>query len=597
MPDTRNKSETPSRTLGDEMEYISSIREIINGSKKADLIINNVNIVDVFSEKILEDSSIAIWGNRIVAINVEERITAERYFDAKGFYAIPGLIDAHLHIESQLGTAAAMAEGLVPHGTTSVIGETLDLVSAAGLEGKKALIGYFKDAEKLPYRNYVFAGTKKVSFEVLSDLLDWEYVIGLGEANHVLVNGGDEEEQKKIALGRIKGMMLSGHIDPSEHMNQVDLYANLGILNDHSHSSYEDLLHTLSCGIYIQLSELLGALDEYIPQLLRDGVSLDHVSLAYDNCWIDKMISEGHMDTLVQKAIDLGVSPIKAIKMASINTANCFGLQNEIGSIAPGRFADIVLTPSINEIRATHVFKGGDLVASNQKLSWTGGIDYSDICRKTMRGLSDLQLEDLAIKPYNNTEDAGKELVDVFDLCAKNSDFHRKEWLQKCDGNTETRLYDGRVLTPISIIQRFPEPGSQRHIINGFVTDYVLREGATAEIYPSPQWYITVIGNRLEERYFAAKKIDEMTGGYLISYNQKVLAALELPIYGWVSDLGAEEIMSSLDKLEKHGEARGYQPPSYSRNETRWFEIQRNLIFQLDRYGCLKVGNKDPWVD
>ncbi|TGU98155.1 adenine deaminase, partial [Mesorhizobium sp. M00.F.Ca.ET.186.01.1.1] len=193
------------------LEKVRAIFAILHGKKEADLLLKNLNILDVHGETVYH-GSLLIYDKRIVALNPDESvIQVKEVFDGQGLYAIPGLIDAHLHFESQLAHPTALAEAMVPCGTTTIFAECLDLLSAAGEDGVRAAQNLFRDYDKLPYRLYAFAPGKKTAAWVTKEVLEMEPVIGLGEFEHFTYSKGDEDDFQKAAWVRAKGGFMNGH--------------------------------------------------------------------------------------------------------------------------------------------------------------------------------------------------------------------------------------------------------------------------------------------------------------------------------------------------------------------------------------------------
>ena len=195
----------------DQLQQVHDIFDVVHGTKEADLLIKNINILDVHGETVYA-GSLLIYKGRIVALSPDEdKIQVKEVFDGQGLYAIPGLIDAHFHFESQLARPTTLGDAMVPNGTTTIFAECLDLIGSAGDEGLEAFKMLFKDYDKLPYRVFAFAPGKKVPAYITKEILGLDPVIGLGEFEHFSYSSGDEDDFKKAAWLRERGGFMNSH--------------------------------------------------------------------------------------------------------------------------------------------------------------------------------------------------------------------------------------------------------------------------------------------------------------------------------------------------------------------------------------------------
>ena len=246
-------------TMDPELARVQHIFDILHGTAEADLLIKNLQILDVFGECTFA-GSLLIDGGEIVALNPDETLARPRQvFDGQGLYAIPGLIDAHFHFESQLAHPVALAEVMTPRGTTTCIVEILDLVSAAREEGVQAAQGLFKDYEQLPYRIFAFAPGKKVVTDIALAILEMQSVIGMGEFSHFSYRTGTEDDFRKAARARELGLFMDGHwgltvLSPME----LNFLPAIGVSNNHDVWNAQDISRSLRHGFPTQLKYGVG---------------------------------------------------------------------------------------------------------------------------------------------------------------------------------------------------------------------------------------------------------------------------------------------------------------------------------------------------
>ncbi|SEG24232.1 amidohydrolase family protein [Paenibacillus sp. UNC499MF] len=540
------------QTEVNHLAKVHAIFDVLNGKEEADLLLKNLNILDVHGETVYQ-GSILVYDKRIVALNPDESlIRVKEIFDGQGLYAIPGLIDAHLHFESQLANPTALAEAMVPCGTTTIYAECLDLLSAAGDNGIQAARDLFKDYDKLPYRLYAFAPGKKTAAEVTKAVLDMEPVIGLGEFEHFTYSSGDEDDFRKAAWIREKGGFMNGHWGVTALSDMILNYLPaIGVSNNHDVWTGDDIEKSIRYGLATQIKFGVGS-SEVIKTLLRSIVDrkfpTDNFMLCTDNISIERLLKMGHMDWIISLCTEMGIPPIKAIKMASYNTAKSFHMEDQIGSLTPGRFADIVLTDSLSKINPLYVFKDGELIAKDKKMLKNADIDYSSMRTKGKPGLDDLSPEQLDIVPLEISEDGTQAKVYLFDVYGRgHAKFYHEVWVPLKDGKVIPE-YEGEKYSRLSVIQRYAN--GKRHVVNGLFKGVSIERGAVATFWPAPKPYFVVVGQDSEEMCCCAKEVDQYSGACIVTENKISKAVMPLEIYGVMADMTVNELTSSADAID-----------------------------------------------
>ncbi|MED2256463.1 amidohydrolase family protein [Brevibacillus sp. FSL K6-0770] len=541
------------------LEKVRAIFDILHGKKEADLLLKNLNILDVHGETVYH-GSLLIYDKRIVALNPDESvIQVKEVFDGQGLYAIPGLIDAHLHFESQLAHPTALAEAMVPCGTTTIFAECLDLLSAAGEDGVRAAQNLFRDYDKLPYRLYAFAPGKKTAAWVTKEVLGMEPVIGLGEFEHFTYSKGDEDDFQKAAWVRAKGGFMNGHWGLTALPDMVLNYLPaIGVSNNHDVWNGDDIEKSIRYGFPTQIKFGVGS-SEVIKTLLRSIVDrkfpTENFMLCTDNISIERLLKMGHMDWIISLCTQMGINPIKAIKMASYNTAKSFNMDHQIGSLTPGRFADIVLTDSLSQINPLYVFKDGELIAKDRKMLKNADIDYSAMCTKGVTGLDDLTPEQLDIVPLELSEDGQQAKVYLFDVYGRgHAKFYQEIWVPVVDGKVVAE-HEGEKLSRLSVIRRYAD--GKRHIVNGLFKGVYVEHGAVATSWPAPIPYFVVVGQESEEMCYCAKEVDKYSGACIVTDNKTNKSVLPLEIYGVMANMTVSELTQSADAIDAALEEMG----------------------------------------
>ncbi|PLP58324.1 adenine deaminase [Mesorhizobium loti] len=536
----------------DHYEKVRAIFDILHGKQEADLLIKNLNILDVHGETVYQ-GSILVYDKRIVALNPDEAtVKVRQVFDGKGLYAIPGLIDAHLHFESQLANPTALAEAMVPCGTTTIYAECLDLLSAAGEDGVQAAKDLFREYHKLPYRLYAFAPGKKTAASVTKAVLEMEPVIGLGEFEHFTYSSGSDDDFRKAAWVREKGGFLNGHWGVTALSDMVLNYLPaIGVSNNHDVWTGDDIEKSIRYGFPTHIKFGVGS-NEVIRTLLRSIVDrkfpTDNFMLCTDNISIERLQKMGHMDWIISLCADMGINPIKAIKMASYNTARSFHMDDQIGSLTPGRFADIVLTDSLSRINPLYVFKDGELIAEGGKLLRNADIDYSGMRTAGRPGLDDLMPQALDIVPLEVSADGCRARVLLFDVYGRgHAKFHQEIWVPFRDG-TVVQEHEGKTLSRLCVVQRYAD--GKRHIVSGLFKGVNVNRGAVATFWPAPTPYFVAVGQDSEEMCHCLKQVDRYSGACIVTDNKVEKAVMPLEIHGVMADMTVDELTASAAAID-----------------------------------------------
>lgn len=537
-----------------QLQQVHDIFDVVHGKKEADLLIKNIQILDVHGETVY-GGSLLIYRGRIVALSPDEdQIQVKEVFDGQGLYAIPGLIDAHLHFESQLAHPTALGEAMVPNGTTTIFAECLDLIGSAGEEGLEAFRMLFKDYEKLPYRVFAFAPGKKVPAHITEEILKEEPVIGLGEFEHFSYSSGNEEDFQKAAWLRERGGFQNSHWGITTLSDlELNYLPAIGSTNNHDVWNGDDIAKSIRYGYSTQIKFGVGS-SEVIKTLLRAIVDrkfpTDNFCLCSDNISIDRLTKMGHMDWIISLCVEMGIPPIKAIKMASYNTAKYFRMDDQIGSLTPGRWADIVLTDSLSVIEPKYVFKSGELIAKDRTLLKHTEIGYDGMVTKGVPGLDDLRPEQLDLRPIEVSADGTQAKVLLFDVYGRgHAKFYQEVWVPYVDGKVVPEL-DGEKLARISVVKRYPAAGEERHIVNGLFKGVYVERGAVSTSFPAPTPYMVVVGQESSEMYACLTAVDQYSGACIVTEDQTAKAIFPIEIYGMMANMPVEELRATSAKID-----------------------------------------------
>ncbi|MCC6148553.1 MAG: adenine deaminase [Anaerolineaceae bacterium] len=555
--------------------------DVIKGKKPADLLMKNLRIVDVYLGDCY-DGSLLIHGGRIVALNPDEAAASKalEVFDGRGMYAIPGFIDCHVHVDTEMVTPDVLAQVITPRGTTAMIAEYLDFASASKDKGVDYTRILFQQLDKLPYRLYLEAPGKKVSPGIVAEMLQWDSVFALGELNHYKYIAGTPDTFEVLALAKLFGKRQNAHARWANSPMEFNLFPALGSTAGHDAFTYEDLLMDMRAGhltVLRQGSGVLKNVSTLMPQVIDNGLPIEHLAVCTDGVSLEYKSEHGHMDSIVQTIINMGLHPIEAIKMATINPAIGMHLEGEIGSLTPGRYADVVLVKDIyNVIKPEFVFKGGRLVAKDGKLTQTiTGFDYIGLRSTRGKGLTDLMLDDVKVQTLDVSEDGMKALVRVFnENLPREYDWYEDLWLDTKDGEPVL----GSDMSRLWVIQRYPSAGQKRHVISTYTKDYVVSKGAFSITNQSPASYIAVVGRDVEDMMLAAHAADQEFGCYAACLDGQIKSALNLPLAGVLSDItNSVEFIKQVKGLAQLGKDGGFV------DDMGWFRQLMMLFWKLDR--------------
>jgi adenine deaminase len=332
------------------------------GKTEPDFVLKNAIIADVFTET-LYPGDIAILGGRIAGVG---SYSATRETDCSGRVVAPGFIDAHMHLESSMTSPSLLAPVLLARGTTAVIADPHEIANVCGLEGVRWLM---RDSAKTPL-DVFFALPSCVPLDEsdhngavfsaadMKVLRGGPRVSGLGEVmNPDAVLAGDDGLLEKIEL--MQNGTIDGHA-PGVSGRRLQAYRAAGVQTDHECSTWEEALERLRAGFFVQVREGSAAknLEPIIGGALRDGVSLDRLVFCTDDVHLDDASANGHIDRNIRMAVALGVKPVTAIKMATLNAARAYGLRGR-GAVAPGCLADLVVLDDLDTVSVREVYKGG----------------------------------------------------------------------------------------------------------------------------------------------------------------------------------------------------------------------------------------------
>ncbi len=548
----RTTKQSPSSLKGVRL-INNPLISVAKGELPADLILANAKVVNVFTGDI-EPGNVAIWRDTIAGVGDYHQ--AKEVVDLRGKYLAPGLINGHTHIESSMLDVTQYARAVVPRGTSAVVTDLHEIANVCGLEG----IRYVLDrSRRLPLELFLMApscvpathletsGASLSASGGLRQVLRWKRCIGLGEVmNFPGVLSGDASVLSKISLA--KGKVVDGHA-PALGGRNLTAYIAAGILSDHESVSLDEAREKLRQGMFIMIREGSSEknLDALLP-LVTDKTYKRCMLVVDDRSGVD-LLRDGDIDAVVRKAIKQGLDPVRAIQLATINTAEYFRLAR-LGAVAPGYLANLIVIGELSSLRIDMVFYHGRLVAKERQPLFPAYKPGGQRLTNTVH-----------IKPFN---------IEALRLPASGE---TRPIIEVVPGQIITRKRVG----PVKVIDGVIVPDTSNDILKlvvverhkatgniglGLVTGFGLKHGALASSVAHDSHNIIAVGTNDEDISAAVKEIERLQGGLVVAAGGKVLASLALPIAGLLSDEPLEVVVDKLERLEKVAADLGTTLPS-----------------------------------
>lgn len=519
---------------------------VARGDSPCDLVLTNLQLVNLHTGEIYP-SEIAIKGSHIVGVG-EGYESAER-IDLGGRYVAPSLIDAHVHIESSLCTPPQFARAVLPHGITTVITDPHEIANVLGLEGIRFMLNsakygvltmYIMASSCVPATHMETSGAY-LDAETLATLMSNPWVLGLAEMmNFPGVVFGDENVLDKI--DRFEGKVLDGHC-PALTGKQLNAYVIAGIQSDHECTTVEEAREKLRLGMHLFIREATNAhnLEILLPVVTSENSR--RISFCTDDRQPADLLDQGSIDYMVRIAIEHGVSPIDALRMGSLNTAEYFRLHDK-GGIAPGYRADLIVFSDIQRPFVEMVYRGGQLVAENGKMV----ADTVSHKIAKMRNSMNVKWDTVDF----SIEAQSKQIRVIGSVPNQLVTTHTIEDAPIQDGEVVTDVE--RDLLKMAVIERHLSSGN---IALGMIKGIGLKRGAIAGTVAHDHHNLVVIGADDISMMTAARAVEAMGGGLVAVDGEKLLAELPLPIAGLMSDQPVEIVREKMDALIGAGHELG----------------------------------------
>lgn len=527
-----------------EKQKLIKLIDVAAGRKKADLVLKNAKIVDVFQAKILT-GDIAISDGYIAGIGESYQGVEERNYTGK--YVAPGFIEAHIHIESSYVSPEEFSRVFIPRGTTTILADPHEIVNVAGLKGLDYMVNAAKNAKMdvrymmppcVPATNFETSGADLYADD-MEDALKTGKVDGLAELmNFPGVINADDKMIDEILMAKKYGARIDGHA-PQVVGKDLNAYIAAGPANDHECSTLEEAEERLARGMYLLLRE--GSVTQDLRKLLPivNTANSRRCLLSGDDVQAKTAINKGHLDNSIRICIDEGLNPITAIQMATLNPAEYCGL-NDRGAIAPGRRADMVVFESLEDFAVEETYILGEKLSQGNE--YLGEVNYYPIDSvESSMHVKDFTREKLQLH-LNSDKVRAIGVVPGEVLTTEEHVTVRR------DGDDNFVYNDQEDVTKIVVVERHHNTGN---VNVNLLSGYGIKAGAIAISIGHDSHNIIATGTNDDDIFMAVNELIKQEGGAVVVKDEKVISRMELKIAGLMCNLPAEKMIAQQDALDE----------------------------------------------
>lgn len=536
-------------------ELMKRLSRVAMGSEPAEVILNNGKVLNVYTGEVLEGQQVVVAGGRIAYSGPPGEFPTgpdTGVIDVDGQVIVPGFIDGHIHMDAWMRAGEFIRMSL-PGGTTTVITDCGASASAMGADGVKALLGQFRNQ---PQRFFLVApaitylcsdrgnGKKAIDAGGMIDLLDLPELVGLGEVYwpHILNGNTDKDLLDIIGAAVVRGKTVEGHGAGAKKQKLAAMAAH-GVDACHEPITADEVRERLRIGLATMIREgsVRRELQEVIGPLAGMGLDLRRAILVSDGLWPNELMRLGHMDHIVQKAIDLGLDPVQAIRMATLNVAEHFQLDADLGGIAPGKCADLVVIPDLRTIRAQLVMCKGKLVAREGRLTVSPAKEeYPPGAYRCVN------LPPITPESFRVSAGGPEVVVRAIEMVTFIVNREIELTLQVVGGEAVTGE-TGDVIK-LAVLERHEGSGSKSL---GFLKGTGLSRGAIATSFSFDENNLVVMGADDRDMAAAVNRVRELNGGVVYCCQGRVVEEIAMPIFGVVSEFTGPEVASRIESLER----------------------------------------------
>lgn len=532
--------------------------DVAVGRAAADAVITGGQWLSVQTGEIIPQTDIAIKGERLAFVGPDAShciAPHTRVVKARGRFLAPGLLDAHMHVESGMITVTEFVRAVTPHGTTGMFIDPHEIANVFGLKGIRLMVD---EASEQPIHVWVqmpscvpsapgleTPGAKLGPREV-AEAMRWLGIIGLGEMmNFPGVIAADANMLAEMAETAKAGKVVGGHYASPDLGPAFHAYAAGGPEDDHEGTRMEDAVARARQGmkVMMRLGSAWYDVAEPLRAVTEKGLDPRHFLLCTDDSHSGTLVHEGHMDRVVRHAIKQGLAPITAFQMATINTAEHFGVAREVGQIAPGRFADVLLLSDLGHVKIDQVIAKGQVVAEGGELLINPKpFAYPKWAAQSVKLGRQLLGEDFVLAANGNS----RMQANVIGVIENQAPTKHLRFVMQAEDN-QISADPGRDIAKVALVERHKGSGAiQVGLVHGFGLNVAC---AIASTVAHDSHHMIVVGTSEQDMARAANELGRVGGGQVVVREGEVLSLLELPIAGLMSDQPAEVVAQKADAL------------------------------------------------
>ncbi len=533
--------------------------DVAMGRRPADLVVRGGRWVNVYSGEIIDKTDLAIVDGRFAYCGTDASHCIgpdTKIVDAEDRYLVPGLCDAHMHVESGMVTVTEFCRAVIPHGTTSMFIDPHEIANVLGMDGVKLM---HDEALAMPINVFVqmpscvpsAPGLENAGASLgpsdIAEALNWDNIIGLGEVmDFPGVAANSPRMTGEVAATMQSGKTVGGHFASPILDNSFHAYAAGGPADDHEGTRKEDATARVRQGMraMLRLGSAWYDVEAQIKAVTEDGLDPRNFILCTDDSHSGTLVHDGHMNRVVKHAVDCGLAPVTAIQMATLNTAQHFGLERELGSIAPGRLADFLLVDDLETLSISAVYGRGTHLANPDALAVDlAPYSYPDSAKNTINMKSDLSAEDFEIAAPTDASSVQARVIGVVENQAPTQALERQ--LEVEDG-----LITGdpaQDICQIALVERHRATGG---VVNALVSGFGYNMPcAMASTVAHDSHHMIVVGTNRQDMAAAANRLRAVGGGVTLYSKGQELAMVEMPIAGLMSDEPSSVVADKAERL------------------------------------------------
>ncbi|MBT3323300.1 MAG: adenine deaminase [Anaerolineae bacterium] len=531
------------------MSSLKLTKKLVNvamGRETADIVIRNGVWVSVQTGEFIPNTDIAIIDGHIAFVGKNASHTVSKdtiIIDAQGKYLVPGLLDGHMHIESGMVTVTEFVRAVAKRGTTGIFADPHEIANVFGIKGVKLMVD---EAAEQPIHVWVQMPScvpsapgfetpgSEITPDDVAEAMQWDGIIGLGEVmDFPGVFNASDKMMAEIAAARDAGKVIGGHYPNLDLGRDFHGYVAAGIEDDHEGTRPEDAIARVRQGMksMLRYGSAWHDVESQVDAILKHKLDSRRFILCTDDSHVETLVEDGHMDRVLRHALDVGLPPMIALQMMTINTAEHFGLSREIGMIAPGRWADVLIVDDLTDFSPKMVIAKGQVIAQNGEMTIElPKIEYPEWVRKSVHLGHKLEAQDFAILTESSSDaSVTANVIGVIENQAPTK--HLKIEVKPKDGQVHVDIE--KDLAKLALVERHKGTGS---VITGLVSGFGFTEQCgIASTFAHDSHHMIVTGTNEEYMALAANKLAEVGGGQVVIKDGEVIGLVELEIAGLMS--------------------------------------------------------------